>query len=488
MLTHTTKPVNRLPGPSLQTRLKVGKPGDKYEREADAMADRVMRMPAGEMTAQRQCAECQEELQMKPAESRVSNHIRMQPLEEEEEMLQAMIQRQPMEEEEELMMPKLQMQVEEEEEEPLQMKSKDGETNVTPALQNQLRSSKGKGSPLTQGTNHFMSNSFGADFSSVNIHTGNDAIQMNRQLGARAFTYGSDIYFNKGEYSPESSEGKHLLAHELTHVVQQNGNVGTKSKDSDILQRAPTVEVLDENFIGPPAQNQRRATKSCPVYCNGTTNIGTLHSMGLFYHQSRSGPARSTPSAGDNGVGTALHFIGSGSTTSCPYDDIKIIQVIKTTHPAAGRNGGGYVDNGGRNTPFYGDVYLSGSGEHVIPANYPDAGERISTTHSIYDRPYRSTTGRNTTIQWEAEANVVCVRNSGADRVLGGVSYGFRLPYNTSTSSYGTIQGIGPSCHRAPSGNFINTLRTDPTISGYNFTYEIGLGDFPTPDTSTMVA
>ena len=146
------------------------------------------------------------------------------------------------------------------------------------------------------------------------------------------------------------------------------------------------------------------------------------------------------------------------------------------------------MDNGGRNTPFYGDVYLSGTGEHAIPANYPDAGERISTTHSIYDRPYRRTTGLNTTIQWEAEANVACVRNSSPDRILGGVSYGFRLPYNSSTHSYDTIQGIGPSCHRTPSWNFINTLQTDPSIAGYNFTYEIGVGDFPLPDSSTMVA
>jgi hypothetical protein len=55
----------------------------------------------------------------------------------------------------------------------------------------------------------------------MNIHTGDKAIQMNRKLRSRAFTHGSDIYFNRGEYDPGSSESKHLLAHELTHVVQQ---------------------------------------------------------------------------------------------------------------------------------------------------------------------------------------------------------------------------------------------------------------------------
>ena len=68
-----------------------------------------------------------------------------------------------------------------------------------------------------------MSNAFGTDFSSVRVHTGSNAVQMNQGLNARAFTHGSDVYFNKGEYSPNSSNGKSLLAHELTHVVQQGG-------------------------------------------------------------------------------------------------------------------------------------------------------------------------------------------------------------------------------------------------------------------------
>jgi hypothetical protein len=65
---------------------------------------------------------------------------------------------------------------------------------------------------------------FGADFGGVRVHTGGEADQLNRQLNAQAFTHGQDIYMGAGKYDPASSDGKKLLAHELTHVVQQNGD------------------------------------------------------------------------------------------------------------------------------------------------------------------------------------------------------------------------------------------------------------------------
>ena len=72
-------------------------------------------------------------------------------------------------------------------------------------------------------TRHFMESRIGADFSKVNIHTDGRAVQMSKDLKAQAFTVGHDVYFNSGKYSPDTKEGKHLLAHELTHVVQQKG-------------------------------------------------------------------------------------------------------------------------------------------------------------------------------------------------------------------------------------------------------------------------
>ncbi len=87
-----------------------------------------------------------------------------------------------------------------------------------------LSDSKGNGSSLDNGTLQEMNSGFGTDFSDVNIHTGGEAVKMNQSLGAQAFTSGNDIYFNEGKYDPSSNQGKHLLAHELTHTVQQGEN------------------------------------------------------------------------------------------------------------------------------------------------------------------------------------------------------------------------------------------------------------------------
>ena len=62
-----------------------------------------------------------------------------------------------------------------------------------------------------------------ADFGNVNIHTDSESDGFNQSLDARAFTLGSDVFFRQGEYEPDSDQGKELLAHELTHVVQQGG-------------------------------------------------------------------------------------------------------------------------------------------------------------------------------------------------------------------------------------------------------------------------
>lgn len=102
------------------------------------------------------------------------------------------------------------------------------------------------GEPLNTGINEEMSRKIGVDFSNVRIHTGEPAVYVNKRLDARAFAYGSDIFFNKGEYDPYSTSGKVLLAHELAHVVQQAGmRDGTQQQ---IVQRTTIGQVLDEFF------------------------------------------------------------------------------------------------------------------------------------------------------------------------------------------------------------------------------------------------
>ena len=150
----------------LQTKLKVGKPGDRFEQEADAIADQVMQM---------------------------GSHVQLKgKLEEEKKMVQP--------------------------------KSTNPTTEAPPGLDHRLEASRGKGSALPPNTLSFMNQTFGADFSGVRVHHDSEAVQLNQQLSAKAFTHGRDVFFNQGEYQPESSGGKRLLAHELVHVVQQKGS------------------------------------------------------------------------------------------------------------------------------------------------------------------------------------------------------------------------------------------------------------------------
>ena len=98
------------------------------------------------------------------------------------------------------------------------------------------------GAPLSRKSRAYLEPRFGADFAGVKVHTGPQAKQLSGQLGARAFTYGRNIFFNQGEYQPETREGKKLLAHELTHTIQQGGVIQRKA----IVQQstAPRVKAV----------------------------------------------------------------------------------------------------------------------------------------------------------------------------------------------------------------------------------------------------
>jgi outer membrane protein OmpA-like peptidoglycan-associated protein len=94
---------------------------------------------------------------------------------------------------------------------------------ASPQLSSRIENSAGRGNPLPDKTLGEMNRSFGNDFTNVRVHQDKDSASMNRELEAHAFTHGSDIYFNEGKFNPENAEGKFLLAHELTHVLQQQG-------------------------------------------------------------------------------------------------------------------------------------------------------------------------------------------------------------------------------------------------------------------------
>ena len=170
---------------NVQAKLAIGAVDDPLEHEADRVADQVMSMPetipvasSGVSSIQRKCADCEEE----------KEHIQRKPL-------ASFIQR----------------------------KETSGGITASEGVSQQIQASKGGGHSMDGSTQSFMQSRFGADFSGVKIHTGGEAIQMNRELNAKAFTVGKDIYFNDGQYQPNSEEGKRLLAHELVHTVQQEG-------------------------------------------------------------------------------------------------------------------------------------------------------------------------------------------------------------------------------------------------------------------------
>ena len=240
---------------TLQPKLVVGAPNDQYEQEAERVAEQVMRMP--EPRIQRVRPECEEELQR-------------QPREEEEETLQTkllaeqitpLVQRQsePMEEEEEeetlqtkplaeQIAPLVQRQAEpmedEEEEETLQTQTTLGQTpTVSSSLQNRITALQGGGQPLPHSERAFFEPRFGADFSQVRVHADSQAAETARAVNARAFTVRRDVVFGAGEYQPSTSEGRRLLAHELTHVMQQNERNPKflNSTKEDIINRLDIV-------------------------------------------------------------------------------------------------------------------------------------------------------------------------------------------------------------------------------------------------------
>lgn len=176
---------------SIQPKLTIGKPNDKYEQEADRVADKVVSMPA-HRRVQKKCSSCAQEEKEEPAQGKF-------------------LQRQ-----------------EEEKEEPAQAKllqpKKFSPENTSPgnSLERSLSNSKSGGRPLPDDTRSFMESRIGADFSNVKVHTGNNAVKMSKELNAQAFTHDSHIYFNSGKYNPSSTQGKHLLAHELMHTLQQS--------------------------------------------------------------------------------------------------------------------------------------------------------------------------------------------------------------------------------------------------------------------------
>jgi hypothetical protein len=183
----------------IQTKLVVSQPGDEYEREADRIADEVMRMP--------------------------------QPYTQEEI---ATVSRKPL----------------------LQAKQSPGRIpQITPDIEDQINNSSGGGQPLPMSVRAFFEPRFEYEFNDVRIHSDERAAQLARAIQARSFALGSNIFFDHGEYSPFTASGKKLLAHELTHVAQQrNARRLNKEiyscKNGSAERRGIVRNIISPNCIG----------------------------------------------------------------------------------------------------------------------------------------------------------------------------------------------------------------------------------------------
>ncbi|MBN3925380.1 DUF4157 domain-containing protein [Nostoc sp. NMS4] len=176
-------PINTTKPQPIMAKLMIGAVGDKYEQEADRVAAQVV---------QRINA---------PASVQSGEDGTVQREEMETKDNQARLMRSPI----------------------LQRKSSDGGIVATPNLETSINQAKGGGQSLANNIRHPMEQAFGADFSGVKIHTDTQADQLNQSIQAKAFTTGQEVFFRQGAYEPGSLGGQELLAHELTHVVQQEG-------------------------------------------------------------------------------------------------------------------------------------------------------------------------------------------------------------------------------------------------------------------------
>lgn len=273
---------------SLQTKLTVNQPGDQYEQEADRVADQVMRMTAPP-AIQRQCASCeeQEKLQRKCAE-------------------------------------------EEEKKTGLQRKETGAGPQFAPPLVHAVLNSPG--CPLDPATRAFMEPRFGQDFSGVRVHTDARAAESARAVNALAYTVGNNIIFGSGQMQPESAEGRRLLAHELTHTLQQRptsltGNLRLARQDAGGTDAGAPDALPTGSSGAPPASGD---APTAPTPAAPSTPARAIHLLRVEVLPAHQGHFPRIP-----GTGTGSHWVGVASATAPkPIVRAVIDPAVSPTDPA----------------------------------------------------------------------------------------------------------------------------------------------------------
>lgn len=253
--------------PLIQLKLKIGAANDKYEQEADRVADQVMRIPGPGVVRtgpsspriQRFCPECEDEIQrqMQGEFPQIAGNItplvqRQESLEDEEEEEEVLQDGSESKEATPVQEPEEEFPLlesvdtrdadelgKEEEEDYIQPKRHTGTTpQVNPNIAGNIHSIKGQGKPLPASERAFFEPRFGRDFSHVRIHADQRAADTAEAINARAFTLGNNVVFGAGQFVPGSQLSRKLLSHELVHVIQQQGAIsGARFSVPNKIQR-----------------------------------------------------------------------------------------------------------------------------------------------------------------------------------------------------------------------------------------------------------
>lgn len=247
----------------LQTKLEISQPEDEHEREADRVAEQVTQMTDGSLL-QARCAECQtggEEDKEKKEASQLSASALPQSVQGgDDEFPDTAPDISPDQGSDSDQSQKVVFRKEQCAAAP----------EVTSLMIERLASLEAGGEPLPAKTLQRMEQAFGRDFSAVRVHRDAASGEMSTQLRAHAFTHGSHVFFNAGMFDPEGSAGKRLLAHELTHVVQQ-GEAAERASRS-----------------GVPATSVRRAGTS--IQRNAVWATGAVHEVNNLADSVMNGP------------------------------------------------------------------------------------------------------------------------------------------------------------------------------------------------------
>ncbi len=229
---------------ALQTNFRISQPGDKYEQEADWIADTVLQMPKPKAVDQ---LDSEHSIQRFFLESGKEG-LRRQLIEDKgrEELVQPQLKADR---------EHIQLQAEEEEEEELlQAKAiSDHNTKITSDIESHIQGQSERGQPLPESVRSFFEPRFGYDFRHVRLHMDKRSADVARAVNAQAFTISQNVVFGAGEFAPETNAGRWLLAHELAHTIQQRHDLVPSRVHNLTPSQLSIQRVCGSRAIGRPS-------------------------------------------------------------------------------------------------------------------------------------------------------------------------------------------------------------------------------------------